>query len=182
MGRKPPWSRQYLLLHLAAGLMLGWLAGCTAGRPPVPTATSLTRAEALLAQGRHRAAEEELGRITRGTGSVTADEALFLRALIVGDPRNPQTDPLAAAEYLDALGTTYPGSPRKTEAIVLRSLLLQLAMARQTTQLLSTERMGLHTRLEEAQHRMRVLEQRFERLKQVDLDTEQLKRRNPPGN
>ncbi len=180
MGRKPPRGRQHLLLHLAAGLMLAWLTGCATGRPPAPPAASLTHAEALLAQGRHAAAAAELGRLARGTGGVPADEALFLKALIAGDPRNPKADPLAAAEYLDTLATTYPESHRQPEAIVLRSLLLQLALARQTAQLLSAERLEMRTRLETAHHQIQVLEQRLERLKQVDLGTAQRKRRSPP--
>ena len=70
-------------------------------------------------------------------------------------------------------------SPRIAAAGVLRALALQLALEHRRAELLAAERQGLQTHLRETRQKIKLLEERLTRLKQVDLGTEQLKQRKP---
>ncbi len=174
MGRKPVGPRQYLLLHLAAGLIALFLAsGCqhfqTEGSS---TEHLLDQAETCRRQLDFACAERWLTSLRHPETTPADPRVIYLAGLVAVDARNPEQDFHKDCECFQQLVRDHAESPLAAEAVVWLGLMGEMHTQAETLERLQTANTRLEQEIEDHKAHLSRMEKRLERLKAVDLSLE----------
>jgi tetratricopeptide (TPR) repeat protein len=180
MGRKQPRPRKQIYLYVTT-LVVSCLAfwGCATLKTwsiRRDARKHLVEAGELLAQQDYKASLDENQKVLTIQGSFYADEALFNIALIYADPRNPERDYEKSLEFFKRLLTDYPKSPMVEQSRIWSLTLSEiLSHGRKITEL-RHEVMSREEVIRDLEGQLERLNERLERLKQVDIQLERRRR------
>lgn len=174
MGRKPVGQRQYLLLHLAVGL-IGLLL--TSGCQHIQTEVTATENVPALVDACRRNLDfdcaERLLAPNRYPATGPADPHLiYLAGLVAVDARNPGQNYQTAGEYFLRLVTDHAESPLATDAVAWLGLIDAINSQSETIDRMKTANTRMQQEIDSQKTHRRRMEKRLEQLKAVDLSTD----------
>lgn len=174
MGRKPVGQRQYLLLHLAVGLIgLLLTSGCQHLQTEVTATENVpSQVEACRRNLDFACAERLLAPAWHYSAGPADPHLIYLVGLVAVDARNPGQNYQTAGEYFQRLVTDHAESPLATDAAAWLGLIDAISSQSEAIVRMKTASTRMQQEIAAQKTRLRRMEKRLERLKAVDLSTD----------